>query len=85
MANAVLNIIDSSEFSRDIWQDDVYFTDEQWKESMKQFRDTVQHAKILLDRLQEEEKQMEFMDDEIYILGDVINFFDSIDVLTLRR
>ena len=78
--NAVLNIKNEKQFSCDIWQYETDWTDEQWKEAIISFADTINHAKETLDRLAYEDKQDDFLDDELYILGDVINFLNSIDV-----
>lgn len=80
MANATLKINNSNGFSNDIWQYEANFTAKQWKEAMNDFGCVVAHAREVLEKLADEDVQDEFLDDEIYQLGDIINFFDSIDV-----
>ena len=72
--NAILSIRNNKEFMNDIWQmKGSGFTQEQWEITIKSFSDTL---KALYD----------FVDDglppgiDLYILGDVINMLDSIDV-----
>ena len=80
MANATLIIDDSKGFVIDIWQYQNEFTQEQWESVIDNFIDIVSDAKDLLERLAEEEKQSEFLDDRLYQLGDVVNFFCSIGI-----
>lgn len=83
--NAVLNIQNTKRFAYDIWQYEARWEDKQWKEAMVSFAETITHAKEVLEKLAENEVQDEFLDDELYILGDAINFFNSIDVKTEGR
>ena len=74
--NAKLVIKNNNGFSNDIWQTDSCFTTDEWKEAIENFSDVVHHAREVLGEVELED----FAQDEVYVLGDVANFFDSIDV-----
>lgn len=75
MKNATLIVNNSEKFSDDIWQYKSDFTETQWKESIDNFADNLQDIYNWLTCNEEFD-----MDDKLYILGDVINMLNSIDV-----
>ena len=74
-ANATLVVNNAKKFSDDIWQYDADFTEEQWKEAIENFADNLQDIYNWLTCNEDFD-----MDDKLYILGDVINMLNSIDV-----
>lgn len=88
MKNATLIIKNGENFSNDIWQYNADFTKEQWYEVIKGFSDIISEAKKTLENIEIELEEFDelyplienFGDDKLYQLGDIINFFKSIDV-----
>ena len=74
--NATLIINNEKEFCNDIWQYKNNFTIEQWKEILCIFSEIVSETKECLEYLNLDD----FGDDKLYQLGDIINFFNSIDI-----
>lgn len=75
--NGTLIINDSEKFSNDIWQSEDNFTEEEWKEAIDSFASNLQD---IYDWICENEDCGFDMPDRLYVLGDVINMLNSIDV-----
>lgn len=75
MKNAMLIINNSEKFANNIWQYNADFTETQWKESIDNFADNLQDIYNWLTCNEDFD-----MDDKLYILGDVINMLNCIDV-----
>lgn len=92
MTNAKLLIDDSNGFSNDIWQYDANFNREQWVEVLKSFTETMYEAKEYIEGIGEylDDRRLlrdaqrtidiEFMDNKVYALVDIINFFENVKV-----
>ena len=80
--NATLFIYDEDKFFNDIWQCDGSFTQQQWKEVIKNFASILQDAYDFLDceYFTEQGKPINYPDDNLYIIGDIINMLSSISV-----
>lgn len=76
--NATLVINNGKEFANDIWQYKADWSIDQWKAAVKEFANTVKWARDLIIELDPE--HYEGGDQNLYQLGDIMNFFDSIDV-----
>jgi len=75
MKNGTLIINDSEKLSNDIWQCDYDFTEDQWQDAVENFAENLQDIYDWLTCNEDFD-----MDDKLYILGDVINMLNSIDV-----
>lgn len=75
MKNGTLIINNSKNFANDIWQNESEFTEEEWKVAINSFADNLQDLYNYFC-----EKEDFEMADKLYILGDVINMFNNIDV-----
>lgn len=75
-ANATLVIHNERAFVDDIWQYENEFTVEEWREVIEGFASIVSEAREVLEEMETEN----FMDDKLYQLGDVANFFNSIAI-----
>ena len=77
--NAILLIRNSKEFEDDIWQYGVScapnFNNNQWKSVIESFAESLQNIYHCIDNGEEVD------DSNLYVLGDVINLFQSIDVI----
>jgi len=80
MKNGTLIVHNSEKFSDDIWQSKNDFTEEEWKEAIDSFASNLQDIYNWLTCNEEFN-----MDDKLYILGDVINMLNSIDVKAKER
>ena len=79
MKNAYLVIQHGEQFANDIWQDDDDFSENDWKEAVTCFADTLQS---IYDWLNEEEAIEEVdLPFDPYVLGDTINMLRSIGVV----
>jgi len=76
MTNGTLLVNNSNGLANDIWQYNGEFEKEDWEKSLVTFRNAVADAKLYIEELEDGE----FGDDRLYILGDIINLFDSINV-----
>ena len=72
--NGTLIINNSKKFANDIWQADSHFTEEEWGKAINYFARNLQD---IYDWLDNEDFDMQ---DKLYILGDVINMLNSIDI-----
>lgn len=72
-----LIINNSEKFSNDIWQTDDDFTEKEWKEAINSFVDNLQD---IYNWLCDNDDCGFDMIDKLYILGDVINMLNSIEV-----
>lgn len=79
-ANATLVINDANEFEEDILQQVQDFTENEWKEYIKSLAQNLQD--LYNDLLKTEEYGGGTA--ELYVLGDVINMFQAIDVEVKR-
>jgi len=75
MKNATLIINNSEKFSDDIWQSEDNFTVEEWKETIDSFASNLQDIYDWIDGNDDFD-----MPDRLYVLGDVINMLNSINV-----
>lgn len=75
MKNATLIVNNSEKLSNDIWQCNNDFTEKQWKDAINSFADNLQDIYNWLNENEDFD-----MDNKLYILGDVINMLNSIDV-----
>lgn len=75
--NGTLIINNSEKFSDDIWQIDGDFTEKEWKEIISNFASNLQD---IYNWLSDNDGCGFDMVDKLYVLGDVINMFNSIDV-----
>lgn len=73
--NGTLIVNDSEKFSNDIWQNEDNFTEEEWKEAIDSFASNLQDIYDWIDENDDFD-----MPDRLYVLGDVINMLNSIDV-----
>ena len=82
MKNATLVINDETEFCEDIWQYRNSFTEEQWNELIKGFANTLNNAYRFINQelYDENGDEVYFPDDELYVVGDIINMLLAIDV-----
>ena len=72
--NATLVIDNNEQFANDIWQDESSFSTAEWK---VQFDEWIDFLYTIRREYQEKEWSGSL---EEYTLGDIINFFSSIDV-----
>lgn len=77
--SAVLNIKSSERLSYDIWQSEDNFNEEEWNEAIKSFASNLQDIYDWLDKNEFD------MPDRLYVLGDVINMLQNIDVKMERK
>ena len=77
MSGATLVINDHEKFCENIWQYKVKWTEEKWKEVIENFAENLQDAYHYLDQDRGDDT---FPDNQLYIVGDIINMLCSIDV-----
>ena len=75
--NGTLIVNNSNGLSNDIWQTSDDFTDKEWKEAIDSFSSNLQD---IYDWICDNEDCGFDMPDRLYVLGDVINMLNSIDV-----
>lgn len=80
--NATLVISNEEDFCNDIWQYRNNFTEEQWSETIKGFAGTLNNAYRFINQelYNKNGDEVCFPDDELYVIGDIINMLLAIDI-----